>query len=75
MDTYPETSFTLPDMPATIKWLRKMRKMKLHQAATAAGLSVSFLSDIERGRTPPSLGTLKKLALAYNAPLVLHIIV
>lgn len=49
--------------------LRRLRNnchLKLRQVSTATGLSVSFLSDMERGRTRPSLGTLEKLASFYQ---------
>jgi DNA-binding XRE family transcriptional regulator len=47
---------------------RKQRDMTLQQVAEATGLSVSFLSDLERGRTDPSLSTLKRLAACYGVP-------
>lgn len=51
--------------------LRSLRKgthgQTLAQVSEATGLSVSFLSDIERGRTNPSLDTLEKLAHYYGA--------
>jgi len=38
----------------------------LTSVSEATGLSVSFLSDVERGRTKPSLDTLEKLARLYR---------
>ena len=48
--------------------LRSLRKgmMTLQQLATRTGVSVSFLSDMERGRVLPSLETLDRIAAAYN---------
>lgn len=40
--------------------------MTLVQVAESTGLSVSFLSDIETGRTHPSLVTLVKLTECYH---------
>lgn len=73
MDAYPETSCTLAQMPETLKWLRKMRELRLRDVAAATGLSISFLSDVERGRTPPSLATLQKLGQVYKTPLLLRL--
>ena len=50
--------------------LRSLRKgthgQTLVQVSETTGLSVSFLSDVERGRTNPSLETLEKLARYYG---------
>jgi transcriptional regulator with XRE-family HTH domain len=40
--------------------------MLLKDVAAASGLSLSYISDIERGRTLPSLGTIEKLAAVYG---------
>lgn len=52
----------------SIRTCRKQRDMTLAQVAEKTGLSVSFLSDLERGRTDPSLSTLKRLAACYSMP-------
>lgn len=49
-----------------LRRLRKSRRLKLVEVGEATKLSVSFLSDIERGRTKPSLDTLEKLATFYQ---------
>jgi transcriptional regulator with XRE-family HTH domain len=50
--------------------LKAIRKNKLNltlsEVAEKTNLSVSFLSDIERGRTKPSLATLETLARFYQ---------
>lgn len=52
-----------------LKNIRKnVAKCTLLDVAQATGLSVSFLSDIERGRTNPSLDTLTKLSDYYKVP-------
>lgn len=48
--------------------LRKQEGETLREAAEAAGISVSFLSDMERGVSNPSLETLGKLAAHYGVP-------
>lgn len=47
---------------AMFRLLRKFKKRRLKEVSEATGLSVSFLSDIERGRTNPSLKTIIALA-------------
>jgi transcriptional regulator with XRE-family HTH domain len=49
-----------------LKALRKRDKLTLKDIAKYTGLSTAFLSDIERGRTDPSLKTLVKLANAHG---------
>ncbi len=49
-----------------LKSLRKSAGLTLAQLKEATGLSVSYLSDLERGRTNPSVKTLNKLASLYN---------
>ena len=39
---------------------------RLRDVAMATGLSVSYLSNLERGRTEPSLKTLRKIAACYG---------
>ena len=49
-----------------IRMIRKLKKWKLKKVASETGLSISYLSDLERGRCRPSLKTLYKIASAYN---------
>ena len=49
-----------------LRTLRKERRYTLADVSKRTGLSVSFLSDAERGRTKPSLDTLEKLAECYE---------
>ena len=51
-----------------LRELRQGREYTLLQLAQATSLSVSYLSDLERGRTTPSLDTLEKLAGFYQMP-------
>ena len=46
--------------------LRKERRWRLKDVAEVTGLSIPYLSDLERGRTNPSLDTLRTLAEAYG---------
>ncbi|MDD5368532.1 MAG: helix-turn-helix transcriptional regulator [Anaerolineaceae bacterium] len=53
-----------------LKALRKNKHgLTLSEVSEKANLSVSFLSDVERGRTKPSLDTLEKLANFYQVPM------
>jgi transcriptional regulator with XRE-family HTH domain len=52
-------------LSAKLRMLRKGR-YTLMDVSNETGLSVSFLSDVERGRTKPSLHTLEKLAEFYQ---------
>jgi transcriptional regulator with XRE-family HTH domain len=49
-----------------LRRLRKLKNYTLVQASQQTGVSVSFLSDMERDRTKPSLDTLGKLAECYQ---------
>ena len=40
--------------------------LTLREVANGSGVTISFLSDIERGRTLPSLDTLERIAEVYN---------
>jgi len=46
--------------------LRKERGWRLKDVAEVTGLSIPYLSDLERDRTNPSLETLRTLAAAYD---------
>jgi len=45
---------------------RLKRNFKQYQLANKANISNTYLSDIETGRTTPSLKTLKKIAKALD---------
>lgn len=49
--------------------LREKRKMTQTDLATAAGMSLPYVSDVERGVKVPSLTTLVRLAVALNCKL------
>lgn len=48
------------------QYRRNNVRMTLKEVNEKTGLSISFLSDIERGTTNPSLDTIYKLANCYN---------
>jgi transcriptional regulator with XRE-family HTH domain len=51
---------------ARIRQLRKVRGLTLVQLATATELSHPFLSQLERGLAQPSLGSLRRIAVALE---------
>ena len=56
----------LPDIGKTIKQLRSAKKLTLDQLADSSGVSKSMLSQIERNKTNPTVGTLWSLTEALN---------
>lgn len=51
-----------------IKILRVAREQTLKDVHLGMGISVSFLSDIENGRTNPSVEMLQKIARHFKVP-------
>ncbi len=52
-----------------IRKVRESHKMRLADLAQKTRLSISFLSQVERGLINPSINSLRKIALALNTPL------
>ncbi len=52
-----------------LREIRQKRRVTLLQVGEAVKLSVSYLSDLERGRAKPSLDTLERLAGYYEMSL------
>jgi len=50
----------------TLKTLRKDRKLTLKELAAKTGVSISFLSQVERGKSSVTLESLKKIADALD---------
>ena len=62
------TPGTPRSLGATIRHTRRKREMTLEQVARKTKLSVSYLSQVERDRMPPSLSSLKRIAEALDVP-------
>lgn len=60
----------MDDLGKNIRVLRRQRALTLRQMAQTTGLSVSFLSEIERGRSQPSMASLKKIRKALGISLL-----
>ncbi len=54
---------------SAIRRTRKAQKMNLVDLAEKAGLSLGFISQVERGLSNPSINSLRKIALALGIPL------
>jgi transcriptional regulator with XRE-family HTH domain len=54
------------DVGERLRTLRTVRRLTLKQVAEAAGLSESFLSQVERGRTNVSVSSLQRIAAALG---------
>jgi len=61
---------TLIDLGKRIRSERQKRQMTLEKFSIKTGLSKSFLSQIERGNTEPSITSLKKIAAEFGYSVV-----
>lgn len=57
---------SMTEIGLKIKVIRSSRKISQRKLAALAGISNTYLSDIEVGRTNPSLKTMEKLAKALE---------
>jgi transcriptional regulator with XRE-family HTH domain len=57
-----QTAGRSPEIGARLRRVRKRRNFTLRQVADQAGVSSSFLSQVERGRTGVSLNALQRVA-------------
>jgi DNA-binding transcriptional MerR regulator/quercetin dioxygenase-like cupin family protein len=62
----PQTSAPDHQLGHNLRAARQAQQRSLADVAAQTGLSVSFLSDVERGQSRISLGNLFKLAFAYG---------
>lgn len=62
-------SLRTPTTGLTIHQFREERQLSLEDLAARSGLTQSFLSQVERGLTSPSVASLRKIAQAFGAPL------
>jgi transcriptional regulator with XRE-family HTH domain len=64
-----KTTMDGPLLGQQLRSARRRKSLTLSDVAGAAGLSVSFLSLLERGKTAASLGSLARIAKALGEPL------
>lgn len=62
----PMTHDMAGELGRNVRALRKSKSLTLKQLAGLSGLSVGFLSHVERGRKKPSLSTLQKISAALG---------
>ena len=53
-----------------IRKLRKEKRFTLKKMAVETGISINYLSQIERGNTNPSIGILKKITNVLGTPIL-----
>ena len=53
---------------AAVRSLGQARGLTLEALADAAGMNVTYLSDIERGRSNPTIGKLGDIAIVLDIP-------
>ena len=63
--TAQETNGKL-ELGERLRAVRQLRRLTLREVATAAGVSESFVSQLERGRSSASVATLQRLAAAVG---------
>lgn len=63
-----DTGTRAPSLGSFIRTARRDMKMTLQQVAGAANLSISFLSQVERGQLAPSVSALKRIADVLGIP-------
>ena len=58
------------DFGKKIRLERRLKSLSLKQVSQKTGLSISFLSEVERGISQPSIASLKKIAQALEISLL-----
>ena len=56
-----------------IREVRKRADFTLNQLASASGLTASYISQVERNLTEPSISSLRKIAAALQTPLYMFL--
>ncbi len=56
-----------------IREIRKKSEFTLNQLASASGLTASYISQVERNLTEPSISSLRKIAAALQTPLYMFL--
>lgn len=61
-----EYIFDIDELPNMLRTLRKQANLTLKEVSEQTGISLSFISEVERGRANPSIETLMRLSAAYG---------
>jgi len=67
--TSKSADLSVPQLGQSIRLKRKQAERTLASLANAAGISIGYLSQVERGHATPSLGTLQRIAKALDVNL------
>ena len=60
----------MTDFGKTIRLQRRIRSLTLKELTAQTGLSISFVSEVERGLSQPSIASLRKIAQALGISLL-----
>jgi transcriptional regulator with XRE-family HTH domain len=66
-DDAPATTNPSPELGDTVRRLRKQKSMSLQDLATASGVSMGMLSQVERGLSNPSVRVMTSIRRALGA--------
>lgn len=64
-----ESNRALPSIGEALRRRRKELKLSMQVVADRAGLSVGFISQVERGQSTPSLSSLNSMAAVLDLPM------
>ena len=70
MDATGPAEDTVSDLGARLRAQRRAANITLRQVAEKSGLTAAYLSQVETGRTTPSIASAKRIAAAYGLSLV-----
>lgn len=59
------------NLPAALKGIRVKKGVKQYEAAKKAGITQTYLSQIESGQKVPSIEVLEKMAKFYKTPIAI----
>ena len=51
-----------------IREFRKRRNLTIKELSSLSGMSISYISQVERGEIDPSLSSLRKIAAVFQVP-------
>ncbi len=66
---HPDSNRSLPSIGEALRKRRKEKKLSMQIVADKAGLSVGFISQVERGQSTPSLSSLNAMATVLELPM------
>lgn len=64
-----QSNLTSADIGSQLKRLRQDRRLSMRQLSKSAGVTVSYISELESGRVSPTIATLRKVLVALGTDL------